>query len=258
MIQLIDTHAHIYTDDFQLELKKILQRAQENYVHKICMPNIDEETITSMMDIATIYPTYCFPMMGIHPCHITKNFTRQLYLVEGWLQKASFVAIGEIGIDLYHDTNLSMEQQEAFSIQLRLAKAYKLPVAIHCRNAFKEVLQILEKEQDGTLKGVMHCFSGNLTEAERCIELGLYLGIGGIITLPKSGLAETIRTIDLAHLVLETDSPYLTPAPYRGKRNEPAYLRYIAEKLAEVKGVICSEIASITTQNAERLFALSK
>lgn len=253
-MQLIDTHAHIYEADFQKELSIILQRAQENHVKKIYMPNIDEATITSMMDVAEMHPTRCFPMMGIHPCHVTKKFDRQLYLVEEWLNKASFIAIGEVGIDLYHDTSLSMEQQEAFSIQLNLAKKYNLPLSIHCRNAFKEVLQIVEKEQDGSLKGVIHCFTGNLIEAERCIKLGFYLGVGGIITMPKSGLAEIISAIALDHLVLETDSPYLTPAPHRGRRNEPAYLSYIAEKLAAIKGVTLLEIASRTTQNAENLF----
>ncbi|MGI2257176.1 TatD family hydrolase [Candidatus Cardinium hertigii] len=249
-MQFIDTHAHIY--DLQNELPLILERAQKNFIKKIYMPNIDTTTIAKMMDVAALYP--CLPMMGIHPCYIRKDFAKPLYLVEEWLDKGGFIAIGEIGIDLYHDTTLFEAQQEAFRIQLALAKRYHLPVSIHCRNAFKEVIQLLEKEQDGNLKGVIHCFTGNLQEAEKCIALGFALGIGGILTMAKSGLAATVAAIDLNHLVLETDSPYLTPAPLRGKPNEPSYLPYIAEKLAVVKQVTLAEVAAVTTQNAEKIF----
>ncbi|WP_255431726.1 TatD family hydrolase [Cardinium endosymbiont of Dermatophagoides farinae] len=221
------------------------------------MPNIEEETIERMMDVAALSP-YCLPMMGIHPCHIRKDFTKQLYVVEEWLDKGGFIAVGEVGIDLYHDTTLLEAQQEAFRIQLALAKRYHLPLSIHCRNAFKEVIQLLEQEQDGSLSGVIHCFTGNLQEAEKCIALGFSLGIGGIITLPKSGLAATISAIDLKHLVLETDSPYLTPAPYRGKPNEPSYLCYTAATLAAVKATTVAEVACITTQNAEAIFEKKK
>lgn len=247
-MQFIDTHAHIY----DLPLPLVLENAQKNHIKKIYMPNIDEETIERMMDVAALYP--CLPMMGIHPCHIRKDFTKQLYLVEEWLDKGGFIAVGEIGIDLYHDTALLAEQQEGFRMQLSLAKRYHLPLSIHCRNAFKEVIHLLEKEQDGSLRGVIHCFTGSLQEAEKCIALGFSLGIGGIITIPKSGLAATVAAIDLKHLVLETDSPYLAPAPYRGKRNEPSYLRYTAEELAAVKQVTLAEVASITTQNAKAIF----
>ncbi|WP_419241490.1 TatD family hydrolase [Cardinium endosymbiont of Nabis limbatus] len=250
-MQFIDTHAHIY--DLTAPLPLVLERATQNHITKIYMPNIDEETIESMMDIAALYP-YCLPMMGIHPCHVKKDFTKQLYQVEEWLGKGTFIAVGEIGIDLYHDTALLAEQQEAFSIQLALAKRYQLPVSIHCRNAFKEVLALLEQAQDGDLRGVIHCFTGSLQEAEQCIALGFALGIGGIITILKSGLAATIAAIDLKHLVLETDSPYLTPAPFRGKPNEPSYLRYTAETLATIKAVPLTEVAAITTQNAEKIF----
>ncbi|MCT4696750.1 TatD family hydrolase [Candidatus Cardinium sp. TP] len=248
-MKFIDTHAHIY----DLTLPLVVENAQRNDIQKIYMPNIEEETIERMMDVAGDYPC-CLPMMGIHPCHIRKDFTKQLYIVEEWLDKGGFIAVGEIGIDLYHDTALLEAQQEAFSIQLSLAKRYHLPVSIHCRNAFKEVINLLEIEQDGSLKGVIHCFTGDLREAEKCIALDFSLGVGGIITIPKSGLAETISAIDLKHLVLETDSPYLAPSPFRGKRNEPSYLRYIAEALATIKEVSLTEVASITTQNAEAIF----
>ena len=251
-MQFIDTHAHIY--DLQKALPLVLENAAKNHIKKIYMPNIDEETIARMTNVATLYPTYCLPMMGMHPCHIKKAFTQQLYVIEKWLNKGSFIAVGEIGIDLYHDTSLLQEQKEAFSIQIHLAKQHHLPLSIHCRNAFKEVIELLEKEQDGSLRGVIHCFTGSLQEAEKCIALGFSLGIGGIITLPKSGLAETVAAIALKYLVLETDSPYLAPAPYRGKPNEPSYLRYTAETLAAVKEVTLAEVASITTQNAETIF----
>lgn len=249
-MQFIDTHAHVY--ELQNALPLVLERAQQNFIKTIYMPNIDETTIARMMDVAARYP--CLPMMGIHPCHIRKDFTKQLYLVEEWLDKGGFIAVGEIGIDLYHDTSLFAEQQEAFRIQLSLAKRYHLPVSIHCRNAFKAVIPLLEAAQDDSLKGVIHCFTGNLQEAAKCVDLGFALGVGGILTIPKSGLAATAAAIDLNHLVLETDSPYLTPVPFRGKPNEPSYLRYIAEKLAAVKGVSLAEVACITTQNAEKIF----
>lgn len=250
-MQIIDTHAHIY--DINAPLPLVLENAKQNHIDKIYMPNIDEQTIEGMMDIASAYPN-CLPMMGIHPCHIRKNFSKQLYVVEEWLTKGGFIGVGEIGIDLYHDTALLDEQKEAFSIQLRFAKKYKLPVSIHCRNAFKEVVELLDKEQDGNLKGVIHCFTGNLQEGEACIKLGFKLGVSGIITLPKSGLAERLAAIDLKNLVLETDSPYLTPVPLRGKPNQPSYLGYIAEKLALVQGVTLEEVARTTTKNAKSIF----
>ncbi|AWN82267.1 TatD family hydrolase [Candidatus Cardinium hertigii] len=253
-MQLIDTHAHIYEVEFQDNLSDILENAQKNYVQKIYMPNINETTLSKMMAVAARYPTQCFPMMGIHPCYIKRNFTNQLYLVEEWLNKASFLAIGEIGIDQYHSSAFLAEQEEAFMIQLNLAKKHQLPVSIHCRNAFKRMLQLLEKAQDGSLKGVIHCFTGNTIEAEYCIKLGFRLGIGGLITLPSHKLAETLTTIAANHLVLETDSPYLAPLPHRGKRNEPGYLRYTAAKLAAIKQMPLTEIAAITTENATRLF----
>jgi TatD DNase family protein len=257
-MRLIDTHAHLYSTDFQKDLLLVLERAQKNYVEKIYMPNIDETTIDSIIEMADRYQTICLPMMGIHPCHITKDFIQQLYLVEQWLNNYPFLGIGEIGIDLYHDTSLSKEQQEAFTIQLDFAKQHNLPVSIHCRNAFKEMITLLEKEQDGSLRGVIHCFTGTLMEAERYTKLGFYLGVGGVVTMQKNGLTETIATIDLSHLVLETDSPYLAPVPYRGKRNEPAYLLYIAEKVAAVKQVSLEEVAARTTQNAEKLFEVAR
>ncbi len=254
MVTFIDTHAHLYGDPFQDDLAWVVARAQENHIAKVYLPNIDETTIEKVVDTAQRFPTVCFPMLGIHPCYIQSNFLPQLYAVEAWLQKGSFVGIGEIGIDLYHDCSLRQEQQEAFAIQVDWAKKYHLPLSIHCRNAFKEVTALLEKAQDGTLKGIIHCFTGDRMEAEQCIELGFFLGISGIVTLPKNTLAETVAAIDLKHLVLETDSPYLAPVPHRGKRNEPIHLLHTATKIAEIKHVSLEEVARITTKNAERVF----
>lgn len=254
MIAFIDTHAHLYGDPFQDDLACVVARAQQNHIAKIYMPNIDETTIAKVIDTAQRYPTVCFPMLGIHPCHIRSNFIPQLYAVEAWLQKGSFVGIGEIGIDLHYDCSLRQEQQEAFAIQVDLAKKYHLPLSIHCRNAFKEVTALLEQAQDGTLQGIIHCFTGNHMEAEKCINLGFYLGISGIVTLPKNTLAETLAAIDLMHLVLETDSPYLAPVPHRGKRNEPIHLLHTATRIAEIKRVSLEEVARVTTKNADNVF----
>ena len=253
-MQLIDTHAHIYVEHFLNDLPLVLERAKKNDIYKIYMPNVDLSTIDPMMQVSTIWKDYCFPMVGIHPCYITKDFIKQLYQVEDRLSRYQFIGVGEIGIDLYHDCSLILEQKEAFAIQLDFSKQYKLPVSIHCRNAFCEVIEILSQKQDGSLKGVIHCFTGTLLEAETCINLGFKLGVGGILTMSKNTLCQVIDSIDLLHLVLETDSPYLTPVPYRGKRNEPAYLRYVAEKLACIKQVALLDVATITTNNAQSIF----
>lgn len=255
-MQFIDTHAHLYMENLQKELPLIVERAVSKGITPICMPNIDETTIDSMMAITEQYPTQCLPMIGIHPCHITPNFTQQLYPVEAWLAKGKFIAVGEIGIDLYRSTALLQEQEEVFSIQLQLAKHYQLPVVIHARNSFKQVVQLLEKIQDGNLQGVIHCFTGTPAEAARYLALGFFLGVGGMLTLDKGNLASTIATIDLCHILLETDSPYLAPIPYRGQRNEPSYLLYIAKALAAIKRSSLAEVAMATTQNAIRLFKI--
>ena len=253
-MQLIDTHAHVYANAFQDDLEAIIQNSLDNNVHKIYMPNIDMATLPTMLAIAQQYPKMCFPMIGIHPCDIKQDYKEQLYQMERWLTKQPFVAVGEIGIDLYHDTTYQAAQKKAFITQIGWAKTHSLPIVIHCRNAFKEVLEVLEQHQDGKLRGILHCFSGTLSEAKKLIELGFYLGIGGIVTMKNSGLDRVVEDIDLKHIVLETDSPYLAPHPYRGKRNEPGYLLYIAEKIATIKNVPLAAVAKITTANAEKVF----
>jgi len=253
-MQLIDTHAHIYGEVFQADHAQVLLRSQAAGVGKILLPNIDANTIAPMVAIETAYPDICYAMMGLHPCYVQADFEKQLYIMENWLQKRAFIGIGEIGMDLYRDTSTAAYQKAALHLQLQWAKKYQLPVVFHIRAAFKEVLTILEKHQDGCLRGIFHCFTGTLPEAQRIIALGFHLGIGGIITFPKSDLAPTVAKIPLEHLVLETDSPYLTPVPHRGKRNEPSYLPYIATTIAAHKNIPIAQVVQATTQQAQKLF----
>jgi TatD DNase family protein len=250
----IDTHAHLYEDDFLQDQAQVMDRLVQAGVSHVLMPNIDVHTIEPMLRVEARYPTLCKPMIGLHPCYIQADFQQQLYQMEAWLNKHNFIAIGEIGIDLYRDTSYQAQQQEALEIQLSWAKQYKLPVALHVRQAFAETMRLLEKHQDGTLQGVVHCFSGTPAEARQVIELGLCLGIGGIVTFKNGGLASLIAQIGLQHLVLETDCPYLAPVPYRGKRNEPAYLPYIAATIAAIHQISIEQVAAVTTANATRVF----
>ncbi|SFC92042.1 TatD DNase family protein [Flexibacter flexilis DSM 6793] len=254
MIQLIDTHAHIYAKDFRKDIDDVLRVASEEGVYKIYMPNVDSETIDPMLEMEQKYPAQCVPMMGLHPCHVKKDFEKELYQVETWLAKRPFVTVGEIGLDFYWDMTFREQQEEALRIQLRWAKQYNIPVAIHCRNSFAETADIIEAEQDGTLTGVFHCFSGNADDAKRAAALGFVVGIGGVATFKNGGVAEAVPDIDLSQIVLETDCPYLAPVPHRGKRNEPSYIALIAQKLADIKAIPLEELAKITTANALKLF----
>ena len=258
MMELIDTHAHIYAEEFAADRNPMIARSLDNHVRKIYMPNIDTSTIEAMLALEAQYPDYCAAMIGIHPCYIDTKFEKQLVEVEHWLGQRRFAAVGEIGMDLYHDKTFQAQQEEALAIQLSWAKQYRLPVSIHCRSAFDETLRILEKHQDGQLRGVFHCFSGTLQEAKRILALGFYLGIGGIVTFKNAGLDQVVADLDLDRIVLETDAPYLSPAPHRGKRNEPAHLLYIAEKVAELKGVDLTTVAQVTTANARDVFEVTE
>lgn len=254
-MKLIDTHAHIYEESFAKDLEKVIERSIENSVQRILMPNLDSLSIEPMLDVEAKFPDICEPMVGLHPCYVKQDFKRHLYQMESWLGKRRFVGIGEIGLDLYWDKTYQKQQEEALSIQLEWAKQYDLPAVIHCRSGFNELTRILQKHASKQLKGVLHCFSGTLNEAKEITDLGFYLGIGGLLTFNNSKLLDVVKDIDSRFLVLETDSPYLTPVPYRNKRNEPSFILYIAEKLAEVKGKSIEEIAAITTKNANLLFS---
>lgn len=253
---MIDTHAHIYTKEFKDDLAGVIGNCQEKGVEKIFMPNIDEDSIELMLEVERKYPEMCFSMMGLHPSSVNKTFQKQLYDVESWLGKRKFIAVGEIGIDLYWDKSLQAFQEEAFKIQIMLAKKHRLPIVIHCREAFEETISIVEDLYDETLTGVFHCFSGSLKEAERVTDLGFYLGIGGVVTFKNGSLDKVIPDILLESIVLETDSPYLSPAPYRGKRNEPANVSVIAKKIADLKETEIGNVIKATTKNAEKLFSI--
>jgi TatD DNase family protein len=253
---LIDTHAHLYSEDFDDDRDLIISNAIEAGVKKIVLPNIDEKSIGSMLALRNAYPGICYPLMGLHPTSVGKNYKEQLLLVQTWLEKETFYGIGEIGIDLYWDKTYLHEQQEAFRTQLGMARAMHLPVVIHVRNSFDEVYSILSEEQDGNLKGVFHCFSGSENEAQKITDIGFYMGIGGVVTFKNSNLPEVLKKVNINHLLLETDAPYLAPMPHRGRRNESAYLLHIADKLAGIYETTSKEVEQITTANAKMLFGI--
>lgn len=253
---LIDTHAHLYSEDFAEDRDEIITNAIQRGVQKIVLPNIDENSIDSMLDLSSSYPDVCFPLMGLHPTSVGENYKEQLKTVESWLGKRDFFGIGETGIDLYWDTTYRKEQEDAFRIQLQMARSLQKPVVIHVRNSFNEVYEILKEEQDGNLLGVFHCFSGSVSEAQKIIEIGFSMGIGGVVTFKNSNLPATLAQVDIKHIVLETDAPYLAPMPHRGKRNESAFLLQIAEKLSDIYGIDISEVSVKTSANAELLFGI--
>ena len=252
---LADSHAHVYSEQFKPDQDAMLNRAYEAGVQTIYMPNIDHTSIDVMLETEARFPQQCYPMMGLHPCSVGKHFEKQLYEVEEWLGKRPFAAVGECGIDLYWDKTLLAEQQEALRIQIAMAKQHKLPLVLHTRDAFRETADLIEAAQDGTLRGVFHCFSGSKEEAEEVIRLGFKLGIGGVATFKNGGLDKTLPGIALEHLLLETDCPYLAPMPHRGKRNEPAYLPLIARRVADILGKDEEEVVEATTRNTKELFS---
>lgn len=255
-MSLIDTHCHIYSDEFDSDRPAMISRAEGEGITKMLMPAIDNSTHSQMLNLEAQYPEKCLSMMGLHPCSVKENYTEELGIVEQWLQSRPFVAVGETGLDFYWDVIYTKEQYDVFQRQIDWALEYEIPIVIHSRNSIDECIAMIDRNQKGQLKGVFHCFSGSLEHAKKIIDLGFYLGIGGVLTFKKSGLDVVLTELDLNNVILETDSPYLTPVPFRGKRNECSYLKYIAEKLADVKARSVQEIAAITSQNAEKLFSL--
>jgi len=253
---LIDTHSHIYSTDFIHDLDEVIQRAYSNDVRKIMLPNIDSSSVKNLLNLVDTYPHICFPLMGLHPTSVNNDYLEELQLVEYWLKKRKFYGIGEIGIDLYWDKSFLEEQLHAFRVQLDLAKQYNLPVVIHVRDSFDEVYEVLNSVNDDQLTGVFHSFTGTIEQAKMVTDLGFKIGVNGIVTFKKSGLDEVIKQIDPSHLILETDSPYLTPAPFRGKRNESSYLVYVAQKIADLHQMTVGDVAKITTENARNLFGI--
>jgi len=253
---LIDTHSHIYSTDFTQDRDEVIQRAYSNDVRKIILPNIDSSTVKNLLDMVDTYPHICIPLMGLHPTSVNNDYKEELQLVEYWLKKRKFYGIGEIGIDLFWETAFLEEQTKAFRFQLELARQYMLPVVIHVRDSFDEVYKVLTEPNDKKLTGVFHSFTGTFDQAQLIIALGFKIGVGGIVTFKKSGMDQIISKIDPSNLILETDSPYLTPVPFRGKRNESSYLVYIAQKIAELHQMTVGDIAKITTENARKLFGI--
>ncbi|MDA3954826.1 MAG: TatD family hydrolase [Bacteroidales bacterium] len=255
-MQLIDTHSHLFLLEFDTDRAQVVINAKKNGVEKILLPNVDSATIDSLLDIASKYPDFCYPMMGLHPTSVNENYKKELEYVEFWLKKRKFYAIGEIGIDLYWDKTFIIQQEDAFRYQIDLAKKYDLPIVIHARESFDEIFKIMDEVIDDNLYGVFHAFTGNKIQAESIIEWGFKIGIGGIVTFKNSDLNKVVHNIDINHIVLETDSPYLAPVPNRGKRNESANLIHIAKKIAEIKNITLEEVAEKTTFNAKQLFKL--
>ncbi len=251
---MIDTHTHLYLDRFDEDRSEMIERAMEKGVKRFYLPNIDSSSIESMLKLEAEYPLECFAMMGLHPCSVKENVEEELEIVKKWLNQRPFCAVGEIGLDLYWDKTFFEQQKMAFKTQIQWAKDLDLPIVIHSRDSTQEVIEILREVQDDKLKGIFHCFGGSVEEANAIIELGFYLGIGGVLTFKKSGLDATMKEVDLKHVVLETDAPFLAPAPYRGKRNESAYVALVAEKMAMIKGISVEEVDRITTQNALNIF----
>lgn len=253
---LTDTHTHLYYETDPEKLDGLMQRCLDNQVRRLFLPNVDAESIPLVFGLAERFPEQCFPMLGLHPCDVKENFRKELDIISKEIAEKKIYAIGEIGIDLYWDKSTLNIQKEAFRIQIDWAKQMGLPIVIHCREAFDEIFEILDELRDEKLRGIFHCFTGNLEQAEKVIDLGFFLGIGGVLTYKNSGLDKVVQDIDLNHLVLETDSPYLTPVPHRGKSNESSYLVHIAQKLAEIKQLSIETIAAITTENSKKIFGV--
>jgi len=255
-VKIIDTHTHLYSNQFKLDVDDVIAKAKENGVKKFIFPAIDSSHYDSMHALKKKYSDDIYLMSGLHPTDVKKNYKDELDFVVNSLKSHNYVAIGEIGIDLYWDKTYLKEQQDAFRFQIKLAIKNDLPIVIHCRESFDEIFEILEEENCDKLRGVFHCFTGNIDQANKAICLGFLLGIGGVVTFKNGGIDKFINQIDLKHIVLETDSPYLAPVPFRGKRNESSYIIYILEKLSELYQLPKEEIAYITTNNAEKMFSL--
>ena len=250
----IDTHAHIYSDQFDEDRDEVIKRALTLGVDQILMPNIDSSSIESMLQCEIDYPDQCTAMMGLHPCSVKEDFDKELRIVEEWLSKRKFIAIGEIGIDLYWDKTFKEQQLEALTIQIDWAIQYDLPIVLHTRESTQDVIEVLEQKADKNLRGVFHCFGGSLEDAKAIIDLGFMLGLGGVTTFKKGGMDLVVPELSLENIILETDCPYLAPVPHRGKRNEPSYIPLIASKIADYQLISIAEVAKQTTANAKRLF----
>jgi len=249
---LTDTHTHIYYHAGTEKLQEHLQRCFDNGIQRLFLPNVNSASIKPVFDTVAAYPEHCFPMLGLHPCDVKE----ELETIRKSLETNKVHAIGEIGLDLYWDKSTLEIQKDAFRTQVQWAKELNLPIDIHCREAFTELFELLEELHDDRLFGVLHCFTGSLEQAHQAIDLGFALGIGGVVTFKKAGLDQVVKEIDLKHIVLETDAPYLAPVPFRGKENESSYLVYVAQKVADLHQISVEKVAEITTENSKRIFGI--
>jgi len=252
-MNFIDTHAHLYDQELAPQLDRMMGDAIAAGVDKIYMPAIDSSTLNAMLAMEEAYPKNCFAMMGLHPCYVKENVDNELAIAKEWLQKRSFAAIGEIGLDFYWDKTFTVQQYHAFNTQMQWALDFNLPIVIHTRNAMGETIEAVKPYAQKGVRGIFHCFSGSKESAEQIIGMGFHLGLGGVLTYKNAGVAEAIKDIPMKWLVLETDAPYLSPVPYRGKKNEPAFIIEVAKKLAEIKNLPLHMVAEMTSQNAERV-----
>lgn len=253
---ITDTHTHLYSEQFDKDRTEMIQRAKEAGVSRFFIPAIDSSYTERMLDLEKNYPNDVFLMMGLHPTSVKENYLDELAYVKKWIKKRNFYAIGEIGIDLYWDKTFLQQQQEVFRTQIKWAKEKKLPIVIHCRDAFDEIFEILEEEKGNDLFGIFHCFSGTLEQAKKAISYNMKLGIGGVSTFKNGKIDKFLNAIDIQHIVLETDSPYLAPTPHRGKRNESSYITEVIGKLVNIYNISFDEIAKITTQNSKDIFKI--
>jgi TatD DNase family protein len=255
-MNIIDTHSHIYLPEFDADREKMLDRAAALGVSKILMPAIDSSTHMQMLALEKSFSSSCSSMMGLHPCSVKENYADELAVVESYFDMRKFIAVGEIGLDFYWDKTFIENQYKAFHLQIELAIKYNVPIVIHSRNSTDECIEVVSQYAKRQLRGVFHCFSGNIAQAEKIIDVGFYLGIGGVVTFKNAGLDKVIEVISLDKVMLETDAPYLAPVPFRGKRNEPVYLEYVINKISALKNYTVEDVALITTTNAKKLFAL--
>lgn len=251
---MIDTHCHLYSEEFLADLNEVIDRAKKTGIEKVYLPAIDSSTHEAMIALADQHEAYCIPMMGLHPCYVESNYEDELKFVEDWLSKRKFAAIGEIGLDYYHSVEYKSQQIDAFSRQINMAIAHNLPIVIHTRSSMDDCIRIVEEVGKGKITGIFHCFGGDERQAKKIIELGFMLGIGGVLTYKNAGLARVLESVPIESIVLETDAPYLTPVPFRGKRNEASYVQYVAEKISEIKKIPLEEVDNLTTTNAKKIF----
>ena len=253
-MKLIDTHCHLYSKEFDRDREEMIQRAEKEGVERFYLPMVDSGSRAALLDLEALHPGRCIGMTGLHPCSVKEDYAAQLRLVEADLARREWAAVGEIGLDFYWDRTFESHQYEVFHLQIEWAVQYRLPIVIHSRDSMKESIGVVRGHRSKGVRGVFHCFGGSLDDARAIVDLGFYLGIGGVLTYKNSALPDVLREIPLDWLVLETDAPYLSPVPFRGKRNEPAYLKYVVTRLAGVKGVSVEDVAAVTTANAEKLF----